>query len=190
MYQLSPMFTSSPSPSSLSARSVPLLARAAHRSCRSCDSSISRSRMLWLSPSPLPRVRRCELAELCWPGLVLYTPEEAARECCILIGLEVALVLATLSRDGFSVFWPVEATEMLDGDVRLFLSFEPPNHRLFRTLPVIEAVSDSCTLSAFSLVAGSSVSTSSASLYHLRRRVYLPQLSWPRRPSCHYSAVS
>ena len=31
------------------------------------------------------------------------------------------------------------------------------------------------------------ISTSSASLYHLRRRVYLPQPSTPRLPFCHYS---
>lgn len=93
-----------------------------------------------------------------------------------------------------SASWLVNENVDAEGDGGVFLlrSLELLNHRRFRMLPwgSAEAVDlilaeSSWTLVVFSgTTPFSSTSTSSASLYHFRRRVYRPQLS-PRRPSCH-----
>lgn len=212
--QLKPMLASSPSPNSRSALSVAAVARAPHLSRRFWDSSISLFLMLALSfdsavPAPLPLLRRLPPlrpdALLLLPKLVATLLKEGLRKEPLKdIGREEAFPLALGVESAVAVEEGASFCGKLDELVLLLLPLEPLNQRLFRALEaldgallfvsasspapsppvkVAEELPASAALDDGPFSSGA-ISTSSASRYHLRRRVYRPQPSW-RRPSFH-----
>lgn len=214
--QLNPICASSPRPQALSARSAVPPGRLPHWSNLFSASSISLSRMLWLSRSVfvviladlLPRRPR----RLLWP-LPRLLPSSKLLVCAALgYGALRALdILGGLATLGSS---PMAITRVLsprllgrldaamaggDGERAFAAGSEEPNQRRLRCfIPLLPAEVPSSVFedfrspsddfaSAFSSPedGGELISTSSASRHHLRRLVYRPQPSCPRRPSLH-----